>query len=71
MAEPWIACALYVAVALSWFVSDRRLTPEASRWAGSRSAMNARSAGGMTWSPVSITAQGGMVFQAGGPNGSW
>lgn len=29
--SPWIAYALYVAVALSWFVPDRRLTPEASR----------------------------------------
>jgi uncharacterized membrane protein len=28
--SPWIAYALYVAVALSWFVPDRRLTPEAS-----------------------------------------
>jgi uncharacterized membrane protein len=29
--SPWIAYALYVAVALSWFVPDRRLAPEASR----------------------------------------
>jgi TMEM175 potassium channel family protein len=29
--SPWIAYALYVAVALSWFVPDRRLTPESSR----------------------------------------
>jgi TMEM175 potassium channel family protein len=29
--SPWIAYALYVAAALSWFVPDRRLTPEASR----------------------------------------
>ncbi len=29
--SPWIAYALYVAVALSWFVPDRRFTPEASR----------------------------------------
>jgi hypothetical protein len=28
------------------------------------------SAGGMTWSAVPITAQDGMVFQAGGPDGS-
>src|SRR5207342_2792805 len=35
-----------------------------------RLAMNVSSAGGMTWSPVPITAQDGMVFQAGGPDGS-
>ena len=29
--SPWVAYVLYVAVALSWFVPDRRLTPEASR----------------------------------------
>ncbi len=29
--SPWIAYALYVAVALSWFVPDRRLAREASR----------------------------------------
>jgi uncharacterized membrane protein len=29
--SPWIAYALYVVVALSWFVPDRRLSPEASR----------------------------------------
>jgi hypothetical protein len=28
--SPWIAYALYVAVALSWFVPDRRLAVEAS-----------------------------------------
>jgi uncharacterized membrane protein len=28
--SPWIAYALYVAVALVWFVPDRRLRPEAS-----------------------------------------
>lgn len=27
--SPWIAYALYVAVAISWFVPDRRLTPQA------------------------------------------
>ena len=39
-------------------------------WAPARLAMNVSSAGGMTWSPVPITAQDGMVFQAGGPDGS-
>jgi uncharacterized membrane protein len=29
--SPWIAYALYVAVALSWFVPDRLLIPDASR----------------------------------------
>ena len=29
--------------------------------------MNVSSAGGMIWSAVPITAQDGMVFQAGGP----
>ena len=36
-------------------------------WAPARLAMNVSSAGGMTWSPVPITAQDGMPFQAGGP----
>src|SRR5215471_2042371 len=39
-------------------------------WAPARWAMNVSSAGGMTWSAVPITAQDGMVFQAGGPDGS-
>src|SRR6185437_10071486 len=39
-------------------------------WAPARLAMNVSSAGGMTRSPVPITAQDGMVFQAGGPDGS-
>ena len=38
--------------------------------APARRAMNVSSAGGMTWSAVPITAQDGMVFQAGGPDGS-
>src|SRR5256885_7467249 len=38
--------------------------------APARLAMNVSSAGGMTRSPVPITAQDGMVFQAGGPDGS-
>ena len=37
-------------------------------WAPARLAMNVSS--GMTWSAVPITAQDGMVFQAGGPDGS-
>ena len=39
-------------------------------WAPARWAMNFCSAGGRTWSAVPITAQDGMVFQAGGPEGS-
>jgi hypothetical protein len=39
-------------------------------WAPARLAMNVSSAGGMIWSAVPITAQDGMVFQAGGPDGS-
>ena len=35
-------------------------------WAPARRAMNVSSAGGMTWSAVPITAQDGIVFQAGG-----
>src|SRR4029077_19455749 len=38
--------------------------------APARLAMNVSSAGGMTWSAVPITAQDGVVFQAGGPDGS-
>lgn len=29
--SPWIAYALYVAVAIAWFVPDRRLRPQAQR----------------------------------------
>src|SRR5215468_6408357 len=39
-------------------------------WAPARWAMKVSSAGGMTRSAVPITAQDGMVFQAGGPEGS-
>ena len=35
-------------------------------WAPARWAMIVSSAGGMTWSPVPITGQAGVVFQAGG-----
>ena len=37
-------------------------------WAPARWAMNVWLAAGMTWSAVPITAQDGMVFQAGVPN---
>lgn len=39
-------------------------------WATARWDMKVSCAGGMTRSPVPITAQDGMVFQAGGPDGS-
>ena len=38
-------------------------------WATARWDMKVNCAGGMTRSPVPITAQDGMVFQAGGPDG--
>ena len=39
-------------------------------WAPARWAMNSCSAGERTLSAVPITSQDGMVFQAGGPDGS-
>jgi len=51
-------------------IMDRCPALTSVMWAPARLAMKVSSAGGMTWSAVPITAQDGMVFQAGGPEGS-
>ena len=51
-------------------IRDRCPALTSVMWAPARLAMNVCSAGGMTRSPVPITAHDGMVFQAGGPDGS-
>ena len=47
---------------------DRRPALTSVMWAPPRWAMNVWLEAGMTWSAIPITAQDGMVFQAGGPN---
>jgi hypothetical protein len=50
-------------------IRDRCPALTSVMWAPARVAMKVRSAGGMTRSAVPTTAQDGMLFQAGGPEG--
>ena len=64
------ACWMTWAIVSGSAIMDRCPALTSVTWAPARLAMKVSSAGGMTWSAVPITAQDGMVFQAGGPDGS-
>ena len=64
----WTALRMTLVTADGLEMRDRCPALTSVMWAPARWAMNVWLAAGMTWSAVPITAQDGMVFQAGVPN---